>query len=361
MDSCLARDAVARLDPVQKTSTRGQRLPIMTPVASHTFPAAHLLQLVELAARWNVADSRLLSEVGLSKAQLSEPGRTLPLDVALALYERARTLTGEPGLGIYLGLQMRASAHGFVGLAAMTAATLGEAIALMFQYAPTRTTAIKLHGHLEGEAAVLSLDEQMDFGVTRDLVLFAITIGLWQGACALTGREVKLTLELMIDEPDYYARFAHQLLPVSFGCPANRLVGRSGGLSTPLVLADAEACRLAAEQCERALTSLGLDGRIAERVRAVLRRDDHRWLSLDDVAQDLGLSTRTLRRRLTSEGASFAALSHGVRKDRALALLRSASLSIDDIAERLGYATTPAFTRAFQQWTGTTPTAYRRK
>lgn len=328
---------------------------------THSFPAAHVSHLVDLVARWNVSEETLLEDIGWSRQDLLEPGRTLPLDAAIALFERARKLTGERGIGVYLGLQMRASAHGFVGLAAMTADTLGEAIRVTLQYAPTRTTAIELRGSIEGDAAVLTLQERADLGGARDILLTALFIGLWQAASTLTGRDVNLTMELAIPEPDYYPRFANLLLPTRFDCPANRLIGRSDGLSSRLVMADAVSCRLAREQCDQLLGSLGLDGRYTERVRGVLRRGDLQLSTFNEVAQELGVSTRTLRRRLTSENTSFASLSHGVRNDRAIVLLRTTTLSVDEIADRLGYATTPGFTRAFRQWTGTTPTAYRRE
>ena len=51
------------------------------------------------------------------------------------LTERARALTGEPALALYLGLSMRASAHGYLGFAAMSAATVGEALELAARFA----------------------------------------------------------------------------------------------------------------------------------------------------------------------------------------------------------------------------------
>jgi AraC-like DNA-binding protein len=91
-----------------------------------------------------------------------------------------------------------------------------------------------------------------------------------------------------------------------------------------------------------------------------MTRNDAGFLSLDETARALGLSARTLKRRLDEEGTSFSAILDEQRRARALLLLRSPELSVDTIAERVGYSDIANFTRAFRRWTGTTPTAFRR-
>ena len=83
-------------------------------------------------------------------------------------------------------------------------------------------------------------------------------------------------------------------------------------------------------------------------------------LGLDETARALGLSTRTLKRRLAAEGTDFTPLLDEQRRHRALLLLRSADLSVEAVAEQVGYSDVANFTRAFRRWSGTTPTAYRR-
>jgi AraC-like DNA-binding protein len=82
-------------------------------------------------------------------------------------------------------------------------------------------------------------------------------------------------------------------------------------------------------------------------------------LSLEYFANALGVSTRTLKRQLAAEGASFSTLVDEERRARATYLLGSPEISLKDIADRLGYANLANFTRAFARWTGQTPTAYR--
>ena len=106
--------------------------------------------------------------LGLDAAILGVPGAQLPVPTVVELFERARTLTGNPGIGIQLGLQMRASAHGYLGFAAMTASTLREALETATRFVPTRTNAIGLSLHVSGSSASLVIEQRADFGPAQD-------------------------------------------------------------------------------------------------------------------------------------------------------------------------------------------------
>ena len=77
------------------------------------------------------------------------------------------------------------------------------------------------------------------------------------------------------------------------------------------------------------------------------------------IARRLGLSTRTLQRRLSEVETSFQDVLEQTRRDVAMRMLRDRSASVFDVAYMLGYADTPSFYRAFKRWTGQTPQKYR--
>jgi AraC-like DNA-binding protein len=81
--------------------------------------------------------------------------------------------------------------------------------------------------------------------------------------------------------------------------------------------------------------------------------------SRSQVARRMGMSERTLQRRLAEHGATFQTVVTQARQDAAEALLRADAHSIVDVAFLTGFADQTAFTRAFKRWTGTTPAAYR--
>jgi len=83
--------------------------------------------------------------------------------------------------------------------------------------------------------------------------------------------------------------------------------------------------------------------------------------NMDAIAQQLHVTTRTLRRKLNDEGTSFQTLKDNVRRDTAIHLLSQPNIPISDISRQLGFSEPAAFTRAFKLWTGVSPKIYRTK
>lgn len=80
---------------------------------------------------------------------------------------------------------------------------------------------------------------------------------------------------------------------------------------------------------------------------------------LDQVADMLGQSASTLRRNLLREQTSFQVILDGLRRQRAMRLLRETGMTLDDISSMLGFSAPSVFSRAFKSWTGRSPSAYR--
>jgi AraC-like DNA-binding protein len=326
----------------------------------HVLPAAYSLPLLDIVERRGIDEARLLGHLGLTRKRLADPGELMPLHAAVALYERAVALTREPALGVYLGLHMRASAHGILGFAAMSARTVRDAIVLAVKYAGIRTTALSLRAQVVDGTGALVLEEHANLRGAREGYAFAVLVGFWTMGRALTGQDLDVTFDFAFPKPAYYDRFAAALPPARFGQRCHQIVLRDLALlETPLIMADEAAMRLAKGQCDEILQSMGLDGRIAPRVRSLLARRLQGMPSLAAVARTLRLSTRTVRRHLEEEGLTYSGMADDERRRRALLLVRSHGLSVQEIGERLGYSDVANFTRAFRRWTGKTPTAYR--
>jgi AraC-like DNA-binding protein len=327
----------------------------------HTVPAGLLFPLVQAVKPWGVASADLLGPLGLSEEALSQPLIRFPLAVYISVMDRARTLTGEPGIGFAWGLQMKISTFGALGFATMTSATLGDALALAMQLAALGSTAEGLRLIVENGIASIVLDEHADFGPVRDVLAVARLTGLWTIAQAITGRDLQASAEVAFEEPAYYRRFSHLVPTVRFGQPTTRALIPAEALAYPLVMSNPVALRLASEQCARELESLGAGGRFLHGIRGHLFDARGRLRSAPQVAVEAGMSERTLRRRLAENGATFSTIVDRERRDRALVLLRDGSLSLQEVADRLGYSAVQSFDRAFLRWTGVTPAAYRRR
>ncbi len=324
-------------------------------------PAGVLSPLVELVKHWGVSPDELLGPFGLSERDITQPMTRFSHSLYLSIIERARALTGEPGLGFGWGMQMRISTFGYLGFATMSVATLGDAIRLAIELSQLGSTAEGLRLQVEDDIASLILDELADFGSVRDVVALARITGLWRIAETLTGRTLNATAEVAFPEPPYFARFARLVPLVRFGQPTTRCLMPAEVLSYPLVTANPVALRLATDQCARELQAFGTGGRLTRTVRSLLARREGGFRSARQVADAMGMSPRTLRRQLLLHGSSLSLLLDEERRDRAFLLLRMHELSMNEVAERLDYGHVRNFERAFQRWTGMTPAAYRRK
>lgn len=306
-----------------------------------------------------VSPGDLFAGLGLSEEALADPNGKLAIPIVEKLVARACALSGEPGIGFYLGLKMRISAHGSLGFAAMTSGTVREALEVAVRFAPTRTNALGVHLLVDDATASLVLEEKADLGIAREAIVFALLTGIAQLGNTLTGRELTGSMDFAFPEPDYVRRFQPLFsAPMRFEQPSHRLIFDGAILDCPISLHDPAARKLAREQCERELDALGETGQLVSRVRTLLPKEKG-FRSLEEVAKAVHVSARTLKRQLALHGTSFSALLDEQRRERATLLVRAGELTVDEIADRVGYSDAANFVRAFRRWTGATPKAFR--
>src|SRR5690606_15579388 len=144
-----------------------------------------------------------------------------------------------------------------------------------------------------------------------------------------------------------------------FGAAANVAIFDRMQMERPLTQANEPARLMAMEQCRRLLDARKARGGLAHSVRSRLVTASARMPTMHNVANDLCMTSRALRRRLVDEGTSFAELRDEVRQTLADERLNGQRLSVAQVAERLGYAEPASFVNAFKRWHGTTPHASR--
>ncbi|RAZ93051.1 AraC family transcriptional regulator [Mesorhizobium hawassense] len=151
-----------------------------------------------------------------------------------------------------------------------------------------------------------------------------------------------------------------------FGCPIryrsarDLLVLRSADLDRPFPGHNPELLEILTPALSAALGELQAQSSTSEQVKIVLKRSLASGRpELSDIARELGMSERTLQRRITEEGTSFRELLVNARQELGRQLLADPSADIDEVACLLGYQDTSSFYRAFRDWEGTTPNRWR--
>ncbi|MET0287399.1 MAG: AraC family transcriptional regulator ligand-binding domain-containing protein [Polyangiales bacterium] len=325
-----------------------------------SIPAIHILHTLSLLGRWNVDARAVLDGLGTTEELLAQPGARISLEQLTQMLELLAPSIGGAELGFYLGWQMKVSAHGFLGFAALSSPTLHEALKVAVRFAPTLTNAINLVLREGPDTTTLVVEEKVDLGATRELIVSALLIGIWQIGNALTGRLLEGEGAVTFAQPPAFDRFRELIsVPLHFNGDEHRLTFASSIMKYPLLMADPAAQQLAREQLERELDSIKPPETFKERVANLLPLDGGGFRSMPEVARLLYMSDRTMKRRLLAEGTSFGDILDEARKARALVLLRSPKLSLHDVAEQVGYSDLSNFTRAFRRWTGVTPSKFR--
>jgi AraC-like DNA-binding protein len=98
---------------------------------------------------------------------------------------------------------------------------------------------------------------------------------------------------------------------------------------------------------------------LVRQIRAACLNSSRKFPTAEEMAEQLGLSLRTLHRRLASEDFSYQEILDNMRRTVAIEFLENTHLQIDQIAERVGFSDAASFRKAFRKWTGASPTRYR--
>jgi AraC-like DNA-binding protein len=178
-----------------------------------------------------------------------------------------------------------------------------------------------------------------------------------------TGADV-LPYDIELDyPPPAHADRYFQLLrrPVRFGCEVTQLSFPKSELSTPSRFNSRETNELFARQCEALLRLRGDEDAIVTRLREVVVRSAGRYPSLDDAAAAVGVSGRTLRRRLQEQGETFQSVLDSTRADLAMQYLTTTEMTVQEVASLVGFSEANNFARAFRKWTGRTASEVRRR
>jgi len=148
--------------------------------------------------------------------------------------------------------------------------------------------------------------------------------------------------------------------PLAFEQAFNGLLLDNAVLDAPLPHADPHRARAHQREAAAHLAGLSQGGALAQELRAWMAAAlASRVPTRAEAAAALGVSERTLARRLRAQGISFAELLDGVRRDAALQAVGQTTRPLADIGQALGFAEPAVFWRAFKRWSGSTPAAWR--
>jgi AraC-like DNA-binding protein len=318
--------------------------------------------LVEVVERSGVTRTALMAAARLDVARLDDILGGFAFSEFVALEETALELTRDEGLGLRLAEQSSEAAFDIVAHLTTHAPTLRDGIAMCIQFQ-----------RLLMEGTALTLREHDDSAIVRcefprstvrgDRMLAEFVMGGFARMIRIfTGHTAQLRAVSF-----EHARPPHARAYVRVFGGAERFSRRFTGIEFDRALLDRrqlhhhpELYSVLHSDATTKLERMTRGQSFVDRVKHYLLSVPPRRLpDMDRVARELGLSTRSLRRRLADDGVSYKALVQSVLEIRATQLLSDPNRTIQETAAEMGFSDPSAFQRAFKRWKGMTPGQFK--
>jgi AraC-like DNA-binding protein len=336
-----------------------------SPDLRHPMYATKLL--CEVANERGIPTVDVLTGTGIAPDDLDEPEAVVTAwDEIIAVRRLLARLADDVGVGVDVGSRFKLTHAGLLGFAAMSCATLREMFDIDMRYFSLTTLHIdlKLFDGVQDCMLELNVDHLPEdvrrFFIERDLAAIVSTVGAF--AYEVVERYAdKVTAEVSLDKDVLSPLLT--LVPVeniAFERAHTRLHFPRAMFDEPLPQADPHTLELCMAQCDVLMQRNERRRGITAVVRSKLFRNSGGFPSLPEVAAELDVHPRTLRRQLSEEGTSFRALLNEARSTLAVDLLCNVGLTVDEASKRLGYTDTSTFCHAFKRWHGVPPSGYPR-
>ena len=308
--------------------------------------------------------SLLLKEAGVTETISNDPEARVPSWVQKNLLDAGVALSGNPAFGIEVGRHVLPDTANVLWYAVLNAATLREAVEMGMRYSRFFSDVISPELVETPGSASIVMRTAMEIpiwpsvGSECTLSVYAATIfRYFQDQLCL--KEVRFQ-HAPLREIGYYEDFFH--CPAHFSQTSNELVLDQKMLSRPGSFVDKHLMDMMVRLTDKVLSRLDTRDALLFSVRQSIRNRITRGsVGLDEVALEMGVTPRTLQRRLGERNTSFSVLYDTLRKEMATTYLREPQYALNEVAFLLGFTTLESFYQAFRRWYQTTPGDYRDK
>ncbi|HET9155804.1 MAG TPA: AraC family transcriptional regulator ligand-binding domain-containing protein [Myxococcaceae bacterium] len=303
---------------------------------------------------------RVLREAGIPGSRAQGPNPTATFSEYLAFWRAAEAL-GPADLGVRFGAAAQAHQLDVASIAALHSPNLGAALRKLERYRGINCTP-GLWTSMEGGVTRVGFC----FEATRAQLPSVVIDSTFASLLALLRRGTGTAIvpfRLELARPPAHAAIleGHFGCPVNFIAPIDVLVLPGQVLSLPFITHNPDLLAVMLPGLESEWRERAASGSIAEDVRTLLARAmTGERPSVSSIAAQLGVTPRSLQRRLTVLGTSYQGLLAEVRHDSARRLLGKTGLRTAEVGFLLGYEEVTSFARAFHEWEGVTPEQWRR-
>lgn len=330
----------------------------------HHSISIHFAQtLISAAQRRNLNGEQLLDAAGLNAQMLRSPQLRITPDQ----FSRLMRAIWRMGDDEFMGMGSHPSRHGVFTLMAKQAVRCRSLRAVyhhLSHFYNLVADALTLELTLDGDEARFSLtltdpDMDPDNSLCEFLMLLWHRFPSWLVGQRVPLKGITLTYPIPAHVEEYRLMYP---CPAQFNQPKNSLIFSADLLDLDVVQTPSTLSAYLRRAPLDWFMRQAYYPVFTRRVMDYLERDEMlENTSMEAIAEELHVTPRTLRRKLTDEGTRFQELKDGVRRDTAIHYLSQPALPISQISRQLGFSEPAAFTRAFKQWTGVPPSVYRHR
>lgn len=334
----------------------------MTIKREAAIPFAHpvyVRNILDCLNSLGIRPSTVLDNAGLAWQDLCDGQHMVDFSVFRRFVAHAIKCSGDPALGLTAGSMLQPY-HTPVGIGAVTSDTLGQGLQFLCRHASLIFGSLQFQLESGPRWSTIKVKPLRPLCETHVFVVQSILGALCRLFEAMLGRPVdELAVGLPYSRPggndisclSHVRRVEFDQPYLTFQLPVELL-------RSPCAAADPIAFSNAAQACQRMESELG-NGAFVQRVRRALLERLTSNPDMSELASDLGITARTLVRRLAEAGVTYSGIKDELRRTHAAWYLQHTELSMEAISSQLGYSDPTNFSRQFKYWYRVAPSKMR--
>ena len=324
-----------------------------------------VISLLAYAAQRDISPAALCKLSNITEKELQQKDKALTVKQVSDVWANAIHLSKDEFFGLHFGESLQLSALGIVGEIIKSSGTVGEAISIASSLVHLITDAFKLEISQREETFTVHFIPQLSNWqniIAARQTLDLLMVFVVHEMDGLMLKKIKPQKVSYMPETTSNTELERVMrCAVTEGASENIMLFDKALWDEPIITANYELQKLLLQQMPAANKFGNEPLALNKRIYNYLMSNSYLGMvSLDDIASNFNLSTRTIQRKLKNEQVSFQQITDEVRKSLAINYLKAGDVPVKQISYMLGYNELSAFTRTFKRWMGTTPGAYAR-
>ncbi len=330
------------------------------------YSTAKIALVVDALTTEGVRVADALRGVDLSPAELRSPATLVSVDQVIRAYRSALRLTRKPFFAYQTGLETHVSLYGMYGFAILSSMSFRETMKFAVRYHQLATPLVKMQFAEDNGRAIWTLEPLPHPDIDAQLYRFIVELQLGIHVSLhrdIMGAQFRPSAVHMVFEAEQPRAEYERVMEcaVAFQQPQNRMQYDAVWLNGAPHLGNEIAYSTVLALCDDLKDGLTRRTGVAGKVRAYVLANLGRHATLEDAAVRFDTPVRTLRRRLAVEQTSFREILDQLRVEVAIKYLRDTQMTVEDIAQALGFSETSNFRHAFRRWKQSSPQQFRQQ